>query len=294
MSTYTKTFLLLLCMIVPSTSFVSPVTSRREQFTSKQPTSLFSAMERLHDTSTNGFGPIEHVYSLKDIDYVTRKIAEDEWMALGTAIAEAMYEMILDVGDEALHEMGFVERMSVTDKIAEDVTSAVEKIINKLGAQPLQQGPYPLPEQLISSLHSLLCQELATITGTTTFNCSGHDLSLLLLSSVSDAIEAYCGITNIDVPFFQLNQEVSHRIRNRRWQLLLRHAKGYESVKDIERDIEASRKHWVRDVLGGKAAKNFHFGEVTTKGGNLHTHQEEKQKKEKRARLLSSLLYLDV
>mmetsp|Transcript_17977 Transcript_17977/g.27374 ORF Transcript_17977/g.27374 Transcript_17977/m.27374 type:complete len:131 (+) Transcript_17977:124-516(+) len=126
MSTYMKTTFLLLCMIVPSTSFVSPVTSRREQFTSKQPTSLFSAMERLHDTSTNGFGPIEHVYSLKDIDYITRKIAEDEWMALGTAIAEAMYEMILDVGDEALHEMGFVERMSVTDKIAEDVTSAVE------------------------------------------------------------------------------------------------------------------------------------------------------------------------
>ena len=121
-----KTTFLLLCMIVPSTSFVSPVTSRHEQFTSKQSTSLFSAMERLHDTSTNGFGPIEHVYSLKDIDYITRKIAEDEWMALGTAIAEAMYEMILDVGDEALHEMGFVERMSVTDKIAEDVTSAVE------------------------------------------------------------------------------------------------------------------------------------------------------------------------
>jgi hypothetical protein len=119
-------------------------------------------------------------------------------------------------------------------------------------------------------------------------------LSLLVLSSVSDAIEAYCGITNIDAPFFQLNQEVNHRIRNRRRQLLLKHAKGYESVKDIERDIEASRKHWVRDVLGGKAAKNFHFGEVTTKGGNLHTHQEEKQKKEKRARLLSSLLYLDV
>ena len=83
-------------------------------------------MERLHDTSTNAFGQIEHVYSFSDIDYVTRKIAEDEWMALGTAIAEAMYEMILDVGDEALHEMGFVERMSVTDKIAEDVTSAVE------------------------------------------------------------------------------------------------------------------------------------------------------------------------
>ena len=117
--------LLLFCMIVPSTPFTSKV--RQPLKTTKQPTtSLFSAMERLHDTSTNAFGSIEHVYSLSDIDYVTRKIAEDEWMALGTAIAEAMYEMILDVGDEALHEMGFVERMSVTDKIAEDVTSAVE------------------------------------------------------------------------------------------------------------------------------------------------------------------------
>lgn len=112
-------------MIAPARSFL-PVISLLPQLTSKQPTALLSAMERLHDTSTNAFGPIEHIYSLNDIDYVTRKIAEDEWMALGTAIAEAMYEMILDVGDEALHEMGFVERMSVTNKIAEDVTSAVE------------------------------------------------------------------------------------------------------------------------------------------------------------------------
>jgi len=213
-------------------------------------------------------------------------------MALGTAIAEAMYEMILDVGDEALYKMGFVERMSVTNKIAEDVTAAVEKIINKLGAHPLHQGPHPLPEELISSLHNLLRQELATITGTAAFDYSGHDLSLLVLSSVSDAIEAYCGITNIDAPFFRLNQEVNHRIRSRRRKLLIKHAKGCESVKDIVRDIEGSRKVWVRDVLGNKAAKNFHFGEVTTKGGNLHTHQEEKQKKEERARLLSSMLSL--
>lgn len=167
-----------------------------------------------------------------------------------------------------------------------------QKILNKLGAQPLHQGPHPLPEELISSLHNLLLQELATITGTATFDYSGHDLSLLVLSSVSDAIEAYCGITNIDAPFFGLNQEVNHRIRSRRRKLLIKHAKGYESVKDIERDIVASRKVWVRDVLGSKAAKNFHFGEVTTKGGNLHTHREEKQKKEERARLLSSLLSL--
>lgn len=141
-------------------------------------------------------------------------------------------------------------------------------------------------------MHYLLRQELATITGTAAFDYSGHDLSLLVLSSVSDAIEVYCGITNIDAPFFGLNQEVNHRIRSRRRKLLIKHAKGNESVKDIERDIEASRKVWVRDVLGNKAAKKFHFGEVTTKGGNLHTHREEKQKKEERARLLSSLLSL--
>ena len=126
MATRNALLLLFCMMIVPSTSFMSTA-SHRQPLSSKKPTTLlFSAMERLHDTSTNAFGPIEHVYSLSDIDYISRKIAEDEWMALGTAIAEAMYEMILDVGDEALHEMGFVERMSVTDKIAEDVTSAVE------------------------------------------------------------------------------------------------------------------------------------------------------------------------
>ena len=169
-----------------------------------------------------------------------------------------------------------------------------QKILNKLLGAPLHHGPHPLPEEVISSLHNLLRQELATITGTAAFDYSGHDLSLLILNTLSDAIEAYCGITNIDAPFFGLHQEVNHRIRSRRRKLLIKHAKGYESVKDIERDIEASRKVWVRDVLGNKAAKNFHFGEVTTKGGNRHTHQEEKQKKEDRARFLSMLLSIHV
>jgi hypothetical protein len=173
-------------------------------------------------------------------------------------------------------------------------TLPTQKAVNKLRAQPIHQGPHPLPEELLSSLHRLLRQELATITGMETFNYSGHDLSLLVLSSVSEAIESYCGITNIDAPFFGLSQEMNHRIRSRRRELLLKHAKGYESVKDIERDVETSRKVWVRDVLGNKAAKNFHFGEVTTKAGNRHTHQEEKQKKEKRAKLLSSLFSIHV
>ena len=123
-------FLLLSLLVVPQVaSFLSTVNTIHSRPLPTQPstTALFSAMERLHDKSTNAFGRIEHVYSLNDIDDITRKIAEDEWMAgLGTAIAEAMYEMILDVSDEAMHEMGFVERMSVTNKIADDVTSAVE------------------------------------------------------------------------------------------------------------------------------------------------------------------------
>lgn len=170
----------------------------------------------------------------------------------------------------------------------------MQKALNKIRAQPVPHSPHPLPEELLTSLHSLLRHELATITGMATFDYNGHDLSLLVLSSVTDAIESYCGITNINAPFFGLGQEMDHRIRDRRRDLLLKHAKGYESVQDIDQDIEANRKEWLREVLGHKAARNFHFGEVTTKNGNVHIHQEERQKKEKRAKLLSNLLSINV
>ena len=83
-------------------------------------------MEHLHDASPNRFGPVEHVYSLKDIDLITRKLADDEWAALGTQIAEAIYEMILNLSEEALHEMSFSERAVMTNKVAENVASDVE------------------------------------------------------------------------------------------------------------------------------------------------------------------------
>lgn len=78
---------------------------------------------------------------------------------------------------------------------------------------------------------------------------------------------------------------MEHRIRNRRKELLTKHAKGYESVKDVEKDIEDSRKEWVRVVLGNKAASNYHFGEVLTKVG-----REEKHKTDGRSKFLSALL----
>ena len=40
------------------------------------------AVERLHAPPDAAAGPAEHVYSLTDIDRVTRTVADDEWAAL--------------------------------------------------------------------------------------------------------------------------------------------------------------------------------------------------------------------
>ena len=89
---------------------------------------LYHAMERLHNPSSSNdiFGTVEHIFSLHEIDTITHKIADDEWMALGSVMAESMIETILDVGDDALNQRGWVERMSVTNRIAEEIASAVE------------------------------------------------------------------------------------------------------------------------------------------------------------------------
>ena len=69
----------------------------------------------------------------------------------------------------------------------------------------------------------------------------------------SEAIESYCGITNINAPFFNLSTEMEHRVRDRRRELLLKHSRGYESVKDVMKDIEESRMEWVNKNLGNQA-----------------------------------------
>ena len=148
-------------------------------------------MERLHDPSTNAF-QVEHVYSLRDIDRITQKIADDEWSALGSVIAETMLETILDVGDDALKQRGWVERMSLTNRIAEEVSSVVEKTLYKIRSDPstsfeFDQGPHPLPQQLLSSLQTLLRHELGAIIGLdddSKFDYDGRNLSLVVLSTV--------------------------------------------------------------------------------------------------------------
>jgi hypothetical protein len=107
-------------------------------------------------------------------------------------------------------------------------------------------------------------------------HCSGRDLSLLVLSAVTEAIESYCGVANANAPFFDVVGEMDRRVSDRRRDLLARHSRGCENVRDVLDDIESSRLTWLREVLGARAARNYEFGEVTTRAGNGHSHERER------------------
>jgi len=250
-------------------------------------------MERLHDPSTNAYGQIEHVYSLREIGIITDKIRDDEWSALGSVIAENIFETILDVGDVALNRRGWVERTSITNAIAEGVASAVEKALHGVRSRPAtsgyDRGPHSIPGDILYPLNAILRQSLNVIVGgldgpsssssnssSYTFHHNGRDLSLLVLSSVTDAIESYCGMDNANAPFFDLIHEMDHRVSNRRRDLLVKHSRGYECVRDVLDEIESSRICWLRDALGTRAARYYEFGDVTTRAGNGHSHERER------------------
>jgi len=257
-------------------------------------------MECLHRPTTKY--PVEHVYSLQEIDQITQKIAADEWAALGSVIAEQMLEMILDIGNEALNQRPGVDRMMITDKIAEEISNEVEKTLYKIrssksSSNAFDQGHH-LPEQLLSSLETLLRHELGTIIGldgntNSQFETDGHNLSILVLSTVTKAIEQYLNISNVNAPFFNLSNEMYNRVHNRRRELLLKHSAGYESVQDVLNDIETSRLQWMRETLGGKSCQYYEFGEVTTKIGNEHSHLKEKKMRDGRRSSILNALFID-
>ncbi len=64
----------------------------------------------------------------------------------------------------------------------------------------------------MTSLNALLRRSLNAIVGlngsNSSFHYNGCDLSLLMLSSVTKAIESYCGIANANTPFFDLVREM--------------------------------------------------------------------------------------
>lgn len=108
---------------------------------------------------------------------------------------------------------------------------------------------------------------------------------------MGDAVQSYCGM-DVNAPFFNLSSEMEHRVRDRRKELLVKHSKGYEGVRDVEEDVENSRLRWLRNVLGGRAARNYEFGEVTTKVGNEHSHRKERRAMEGRRDSIWNALFL--
>jgi hypothetical protein len=41
-------------------------------------------MERLYDPSTNAYSCVEHVYSPREVSFITKKISDNEWTAIGS------------------------------------------------------------------------------------------------------------------------------------------------------------------------------------------------------------------
>mmetsp|Transcript_31038 Transcript_31038/g.67130 ORF Transcript_31038/g.67130 Transcript_31038/m.67130 type:complete len:93 (-) Transcript_31038:308-586(-) len=86
---------------------------------------------------------------------------------------------------------------------------------------------------------------------------------------------------------------MEHRIAKRRRELLLKHSKGYENVRDVVSDIRETRKEWVRTELGNRAASHYEFGEVITNAGNGRSQQKEKSVREEWREGILNALFLD-
>ena len=50
----------------------------------------------------------------------------------GSVIADCMLEVVLDIGDAVLQKMSFVDEVTLTNRIADEVSNAVE--VRKIGS----------------------------------------------------------------------------------------------------------------------------------------------------------------
>lgn len=153
-----------------------------------------------------------------------------------------------------------------TDRLRNNYYSPIQKSIHVIRSQPQSKntsiffadhGQHHLPEELLTAMHNLLRHELNTIIGfdlmsdnspSSLFQYNVRDLSILVISSLSKAIESYCGISNIHAPFFNLFHVMENRINDRCRELLVKHCRGYETVQDVVHDIETSRMNWLRGL----------------------------------------------
>ncbi len=162
--------------------------------------------------------------------------------------------------------------------------------------QPIyhEHGTQPLPNEILVPLQAVLFKELQLLLPyeEDVLDQRRSDVSLLALSSINEAVESYCGIANINAPFFNLVSEMHQRVCKRRRELLFKHSKGYENVKDVQRDIEENRKKWFRVVMGRNAASDYKIGEahhVMTKLGDASKEEEKQRHREARKQFLLGL-----
>lgn len=135
---------------------------------------------------------------------------------------------------------------------------------------------------------------------TQSFDYDGRDLSIVVVAAATDAIEKYCDVADVHAPFFSLTSEMESRVRGRRRELLLKHARGFESVKDVAEDVRTSRREWARTALGeggGGGARAAavgdsvaEWGEVTTRAGNERCHRRERRVRDNRREAIASIL----
>ena len=179
-------------------------------------------------------------------------------------------------------------------KIAEEVANGVENALYQIRNDPTSGNTlFDQGGSHLSLLQTLLRHQLGTIIGlddNKQFDIDSRNLSLLCQSIVNDAIDSFVG-KQTSGPFFNLSTEMNNRIRNRRRELMLKHStRGYESVKDVEDDIEESRMEWMRKTIGAGATHHYEFGEVTTKVGNEHSHEiDRRMRKERQTSILNAL-----
>ena len=86
----------------------------------------------------------------------------------------------------------------------------------------------------------------------TPFRYRGRNLSLLVLLALTDAVESYCGVDNASAPFFGLARKMDQCVSDRWGDLLSRHFRGCEGIRNVLNDIMA----WTHKVLGPRAAVN--------------------------------------
>ena len=86
------------------------------------------------------------------------------------------------------------------------------------------------------------------------------DLSIELDKRVKGAVAGYCGTD--EYQFGDLSKEIDQRVKNRVSDYI---GKDEYEFGDISKEIENKRREWVKGYLGEDAAKEYQFGDLTTK-----------------------------